>query len=93
MEVKRIFFKLENGALGTIYGSDRYGCNPYKIMTDIPSNSYLWFCNAHSDDVMIADDLDKEILKTNTEDLYIINVYLSDFIDRWIEYFGGLDLE
>lgn len=93
MEVKRIFFEKENGALGTIYGADRYGCNKFKIMTDIPSNSYLWFCNANDENVMIANDLDIEILKAKVEDLYLINVYLSDFIDRWIQYFGGLDLE
>ena len=91
--MKRVFFEKENGAIGTIYGADNHGCNKFKIMTNIPSNSYLWFCNSNENDVMIVDDLDIEILKSNVEDLYIVNIDLSDFIGRWIHYFGGLDLE
>jgi|FLOH01.1.fsa_nt_gi hypothetical protein len=88
MEIKRIFY--ENSV---VYGADRYGCNKFKIMIDIPSNSYLLFCNEYENDVMIANDLDVDILKAKVEDLYLINIYLSDFINRWIQYFGGLDLK
>ena len=88
MEVKRIFWEDWK-----VYGADRYGCNKFEIMTNIPSNSFLWFCNANENDVTIADDLDIEILKAKVEDLYLVNIKLSNFLDRWIHHFGGLDLE
>lgn len=88
MEIKRIFWEDFS-----VYGADKYGCNKFEIMSNIPSNSFLWFCNARDENVMIADESDVEILKTTADNLHIVNMRLSNFLDSWIHYFGGLELE
>ncbi len=94
MEIGRIFFK-EN----VVYGADAYGCNKFKIFNDVAPVAWDCIIGAEVFDVgcLLFDsnsDLSDEELEAATSfDFFIDGAELSFFLDKWIKYFGGLDLE
>jgi len=87
LEIPKIFWEND-----VVYGADSYGCNKFKIFNYVPV--VAWECVINNDIFDVGSVLDEDELESaDAKDFFIDCVGLSDFLEKWINYFGGLDLE
>ncbi|MEA3512423.1 MAG: hypothetical protein U9R37_02380 [Campylobacterota bacterium] len=87
MEIGRIFWDEMK-----VYGADAYGCNKFKIFNYVPP--VAWECVINNNIFDVGSVLDEDDLENaEAKDFYIDCMDLDIFLEKWITYFGGLDLE